>query len=259
MNFYDELLEAKQEHDTLPPVTAPGLLNAVVKEIWDEKHKGMIKVEYLLGEKNHKTSDWVRVMSSYGGKEFGNYWLPEIGTEVIVGFVQGNLNMPIVLGCLWNDTDQHPKETLNENNEIKTIMTKAGNKITFSDVKDKEKITVETPKQLVLTIDDEAELIAMEDKEKKNSVTLDCKNGDITVTAKTSIKLKIGSKEVLSADSDTVKIAAGTIQLDGSQKLQLKGKTTDVSGSTVNVKSNGKLGLEASGVAQLKGSMVKIN
>ncbi len=112
MNFYDELLESKKEHDTLPPVTAPGLLNAVVKEIWDEKHKGMVRVEYLLGEKDHKTSDWVRVMSPYGGKEYGNYWLPEIDTEVVVGFVQGNLNMPILLGCLWNDTDQHPKETV---------------------------------------------------------------------------------------------------------------------------------------------------
>lgn len=259
MNFYDELLETKKENDTLPPVTAPGLLNAVVKEIWDEEHKGMIKVEYLLGEKDHKTSDWVRVMSFYGGQGFGNYWLPEIGTEVVVGFIQGNLNMPVVLGCLWNDTDTHPEETVNENNDVKTIMTKAGNKITFSDTDDKAKITVETPKQLMLTIDDESELISMEDKDKANSVSLDCKNGDITVTAKTSIKLKIGSTEVLSAESDKVKIAAGTVQLDGSQKLDLKGKTTNVSGSTLSVKSNGKLGLEASGVAQLKGSMVKIN
>lgn len=259
MNFYDELLEAKKENDTLPPVTAPGLLNAVVKDIWDEEHKGMIKVEYLLGEKDHKTSDWVRVMSFYGGKDFGNYWLPEIGTEVVVGFVQGNLNMPIVLGCLWNSTDTYPPETVNEKNEVKTIMTKAGNKITFSDTENKAKITIETPKKLALTIDDESEMISMEDSEKENCVTLDCKNGDVTVTAKSSIKLKVGSKEVLSADSDTVKIAAQTVQLDGSQKLKLKGQTTDVSGTTLNVKSSGKLGLEASGAAQLKGSVVKIN
>lgn len=259
MNFYDELLEAKKENDTLPPVTAPGLLNAIVKDIWDEEHKGMIKVEYLLGEKDHKTSDWVRVMSSYGGKDFGNYWMPEIGTEVVVGFVQGNLNMPIVLGCLWNNADTYPPETVNEKNDVKTIMTRAGNKITFSDAENKAKITIETPKQLVLTIDDESELISMEDSKKENCVTLDCKNGDVTVAAKSSIKLKVGSKEVLSADSNTVKIAAGTVQLDGSQNLKLKGQTTDVSGTTLNVKSSGKLGLEASGVTQLKGSMVKIN
>lgn len=259
MNFYDELLVAKQEHDTLPPVTAPGLLNAVVKEIWDDKHKGMIKVEYLLGEKDHKTSDWVRVMSSYGGKEYGNYWLPEIGTEVVVGFIQGNLNMPVVLGCLWNDTDLHPKQTVNEKNEVKTIMTKAGNKITFSDTKDKEKITVETPKKLELTIDDASQTISMQDKDKKNCLLLDCKGGTVTVTAKSEIQLKIGSKAVLSADSNTVKITAGTVQIDASQSLKLKGQTTDVSGTSVKVKANGELGLQASGIANLKGSMVKIN
>ena len=140
MNFYDELLEVKKEQDTLPSVTAPGLLNGVVKEIWDEKHKGMVKVEYLLGEKDHKTSDWVRVLTPYGGKGYGNYWLPEIGTEVVVGFIQGNLNMPVVLGCLWNETDAQPEGVPGEENHTKTIMTKAGNKISFFDEKEKEKI-----------------------------------------------------------------------------------------------------------------------
>ena len=62
MNFYDELLADKAEDKTFPEVTAPGLLNAIVKDIWDEEHQGMIKVEYLMGEKDKKTSDWVRVL-----------------------------------------------------------------------------------------------------------------------------------------------------------------------------------------------------
>ncbi len=142
---------------------------------------------------------------------------------------------------------------------MKTIMTRAGNKITFSDTKDKEKITVETPKKMELSIDDAAEMISIQDKEKKNCLQLNCKDGTVTITAKSDIKLKIGSKDVLSADSDTVKITAGTVQIDASQSLKLKGQTTDISGTSVKVKANGELGLEASGVARLKGSMVKIN
>ena len=259
MNFYDELLAPKREIDTFPPVTAPGLLNAIVKDIWDEKHKGMIKVEYIMGEKNKKTSDWVRVMTPYGGNEYGNYWLPEIGTEVIVGFVNGNLNMPIVLGCLWNEKDQFPKGAPGEKNEQKTIMTKAGSSITFSDTEGKEKIAIKTPKELEITIDDEAEAISFQDKEKNNSVLMDCKGGNVTVTAKTAISLKVGSKEILKADANTVKIAAGTVEVDATQSLKLKGQTTEASGTQVKVKANGELGLEASGIAQLKGSMVKIN
>ena len=64
MNFYDELLADKAEDKTFPEVTAPGLLNAIVKDIWDEEHQGMIKVEYLMGEKDKKTSDWVRVLTN---------------------------------------------------------------------------------------------------------------------------------------------------------------------------------------------------
>ena len=77
MNFYDELLSDKKEEKTYPEITAPGLLNAIVKDIWDKDHMGMIKVEYLMGEKDKKTSDWVRVMTGYGGNGFGNYWLPD--------------------------------------------------------------------------------------------------------------------------------------------------------------------------------------
>ena len=259
MNFYEELLSNKKGSGTLPPVTAPGLLNAIVKDIWDEQHKGMIKVEYLLGEKNHKTSDWVRVMTPYGGNDFGNYWLPEIGSEVLVGFINGNLNMPVVLGCLWNGKDQHPQNTVNKENDTKTIMTKGGNKITFSDVKQKEKIIIETPKKLEITVDDEKDLISVSDKEKQNRMELDCKGGKATLTAKTSIELQIGSKVVFKADANSIEMKSGTVQVDAQQSLKLSGQSTNVSGASIKVKANGDLGLESSGMTQVKGSMVKIN
>lgn len=253
------MLEKREENDTLPPVTAPGLLNAIVKENYDEEHKGMVKVEYIMGEKDKKTSDWVRVMTPYGGSGYGNYWLPEIDTEVIVGFIHGNLNIPVVLGCLWNNTDQQPENTVDEKNTIKTIMTKAGNKITFSEEEEKEKITIETPKSLQVLLDDENELITLQDKDGNNSIVLDCSGGNITVTAATALSFKIGSKEVWKADSDSVTTTAGTVKLDASNTLTLKGGSATLSGTSVKVKSDGQLGLQGSGMTQIKGSTVKIN
>ena len=259
MNFYDELLSASKDGKTYPEITAPGLLNAIVKEIWDKEHIGMIKVEYLMGEKDKKTSDWVRVMTNYGGNGFGNYWLPEIGTEVLVGFIHGNMNMPVVMGCLWNGTDQLPEGAASEKNETKTIITKAGNKITFSEAEGEEKITVTTPKELTILLDDENEAVSVQDQNKENSIQMDCKNGALKLTAKKEISLTIGTKEVMNASSDTVKLTCGTIQLDAKQTLKLAGQSTSVEGASVKVKADGELGLEASGMAQLKGSMVKIN
>ncbi len=252
-------MEKREENDTLPAVTAPGLLNAVVKENYDEKHKGMVKVEYIMGEKNKKTSDWVRVMTPYGGKGYGNYWLPEINTEVVVGFIHGNLNIPVVLGCLWNNEDQQPEKTVTEKNTVKTIMTKAGNKITFSEEEGKEKITIETPKSHQVILDDEKESITLQDKKGENSIVMDCSGGNITVTAKTALSFKIGSKEVWKADSNSETLTSGTIQLDASSSLKMKGNSTELSGTTVKVKSTGELGLQATGMTQIKGNMVKIN
>lgn len=259
MNFYDELLSKQKDDKTYPEITAPGLLNAIVKENWDEKHKGMVKVEYLMGEKNKKTSDWVRVMASYGGDGFGNYWLPEIGSEVLVGFIHGNMNMPVVLGCLWNGKDKLPKEAPNEKNEIKTVITKGGHKITFLETEGKEKFTVATPKELEISLDDENETVLVQDKEKENSIRLDCKNGVIKLSAKKEISLTIGTKEVMNVGSDAVKLTCGTIELDAQQTLKLTGQSTNVKGTSVKVNADGELGLQASGMAQLKGSMVKIN
>lgn len=259
MNFYDELLADKTDDKTYPEITAPGLLNAIVKDIWDEKHKGMVKVEYLMGEKNKKTSDWVRVMTGYGGDGFGNYWLPEIGTEVLVGFIHGNMNMPVVLGCLWNGKDKLPAGVADEKNETKAVITKGGHKITFTETKDKEKITVTTPKGLEILLDDEKEAVRIQDKGKENSLVMDCKNGSMELKAKKDFTLTIGTKAVIKADSDSVKLTSGTIQADAQQKIKLKGQTTSIQGTSVKVKADGELGLQASGVAQLKGSMVKIN
>jgi len=259
LNFYDELLSDKKEDKTYPEVTAPGLLNAIVKDIWDEKHKGMIKVEYLMGEKNKKTSDWVRVMTPYGGKGFGNYWLPEIGTEVLVGFIHGNMNMPVVLGCLWNDKDKLPEGVASEKNETKTIITKGGNKITFTETQGKETITVNTPKGLKILLDDEKETIHIQDKEKTNGLIMDCKGGTIDLKAKKEISLTIGTKEAIKVDANTVKIASGTIQLDAQQSLKMKGQSSSLTGTSVKVKADGELKLQATGMTQLKGSMVKIN
>jgi uncharacterized protein involved in type VI secretion and phage assembly len=259
LNFYDELLADKAEDKTFPEVTAPGLLNAIVKDIWDEEHQGMIKVEYLMGEKDKKTSDWVRVLTNYAGNGFGNYWLPEIGTEVLVGFIHGNMNMPVVLGCFWNGTDKIPEGVANEKNETKTVMTKGGHKITFTETEGKEKITVNTPKGLEMLLDDENEVISVQDEKKENSLAMDCKNGTVTVKAKKELSFMAGNKEVIKADSDTVKIACGAIQLEAQQTLKLKGQTASIQGTSVKMKADGEMGLQASGIAQLKGSMVKIN
>ena len=128
------------------PYTIGGIVTGTVKENYNKDFPGKVKVELLLGEEGKNVTGWIPVMTTYGGNGYGNLFLPEVDSEVVVAFHMGDRNRPIVIGCLWSDKNQFPPETVKEENPIKTIMTKAGSVITFDDTKDKEMISIKTKK-----------------------------------------------------------------------------------------------------------------
>ena len=95
----------------------------VVKN-WDDKHPGMVQVEIFLGEGGKNRTDWVRVAQPYAGKEFGFYFLPEVGDEVVLAFNLGDRDHPIVIGSLWSQLNPVPQDAATEKNEAKTLRTK---------------------------------------------------------------------------------------------------------------------------------------
>ncbi len=277
MGLFEELLDAgedEKEDGSLSSI--PGVAIGVVKENWDKEHPGMVKVELVLGEKEKSILDWMPVAVPYAGKEFGTYFLPEIGSQVLVAFQLGEINSPIVIGCLWNQTDVTPPEAANEKNTVKTIRTKGGNQIVISEESGKEKITVETKGGQKLLLDDENQKMALQDKDGKNAVTLDTKNGEMTFTADKKAVFSIHGKAMLTLDGSGQKMELKTnaIEIEAAQALQLKGQTlkaegtsTEIKGQSVKVESQAALSLkgtaslkaESSGIAEVKGTMVKIN
>ncbi len=274
MSFYDELLDLEEKEDDGGLIH--GIVVGEVTENWDEDHPGMIKVRLLLGEEGKNSLGWVPVASAYAGNGFGIYFLPEIGSQVIVAFHLGHPGSPYVIGCLWNQTNVLPPDTAVEKNTAKTILTKGGSRITISDEEKKEKITVMTKGGLNLTLDDENQIIAAQDKEEENAFQIDTKEGVMTFTAKKKAIFKVSGKELLTLDGSTSKaaISADNIDIGAGQKLVLNGQNTTLDGSSTNVKgqnvkveAQASLGLkgtasltaESSGMAQLKGSMLKLN
>lgn len=236
-----------------------GVATGIVKENWDDKHQGMVKVEYSLGEEGRNVSGWMPMMSLYAGKEFGIYILPEIGAEVVVAFQLGDRNCPIMLGTLWNKTNTIPKETANKDNSIKLIRTLSGCTIRLSDEKGKEKIEIQTPEELKVVLDDEKKTAEVSDKDGKNKFLLDAQNGQITMSADKKISMKAGGKEIFVTDGNQAAIKAGTVKIEAQQSLNIKGQSSKVEGASVEVKANGTLKMEASGITQVKGSMLKLN
>lgn len=237
----------------------PGLLTGIVKENWDQKQPGKVKVEYYLGQKGKMVTQWIPVMSPYVAGGAGAYFLPEVGNEVVVAFLMGRPDCPVVLGSLWSKSVPADSQWPKEKNPTKALKTKGGHEICFSDEEKKEKLTVTTPGGLSAIFDDEKKSITLKDKDGKNTVALNSEKGEIVIDAQKKLTLSVGGTAAVSIESNKMTIKSGAVSAEGSQSLTLKGQTASLQGSQVQVKADASLKLEASGITEVKGSMVKLN
>ncbi len=253
----EDMMQTMRSHPAV--ASSPGLVTGTVKELYDKNEPGKIKVEYYIGEKGKILTGWVPVMTPYTAAKGGMYMLPEIGTEVVIGFLAGRTDCPVVLGSLYCKSVERPANAVNEKNTVKVLRTKGGHEVRFSEEDKKGLLTIQTPGGLEISMGDEKKVIEVRDKEKKNSLTIDGKNGAIKVDASKKIVLSIGGTAAVTIESNKVTVKSGTIQVTANQSLKLKGQSTAVQGSTVQVKADGSLTAQASGMTQVKGAMVKIN
>ena len=246
MDLFKEILDTKTSSSSPRfRMQMADLATAVVKENWDKEHPGCVKVEYIHG---------------YAGKGFGSYALPEIGSEVLVGFIMGDMENAVVLGCLHNSENPLPEKTANEKNTVKEIRTKGGYELTISEEKGKEKLSVKTPGEQILTIDDENQKIEVQDKQGKEKILIDGKTNSVSITGDKKIELASKSaKLLLDGGANKIELTASQISINGKQMAELKGQSLKLEGTSVELKAKGTMKAEASGVAQLKGAMVKIN
>ena len=142
-----------------------GLQTALVvgkssEEIWVDKY-GRIKVQFYwdrLGKKDEKSSCWIRVSQPWAGKNWGAVNIPRIGQEVIVDFLEGDPDRPIITGRVYN-AEQMPPYPLPEDGVIsgvKSNSSKGGggyNEISMNDTKGKEMITVHAQYDMGTTVE----------------------------------------------------------------------------------------------------------
>ncbi len=235
------------------------ITRGVVKDNWDSKNPGKVMVEIFLGETGKSVSGWIPVMTPYGGKDYGYYALPEVGSEVVVGFNLGDKNCPIVLGCLWNNTNPIPTQTADEKNTVKRLKTKGGCEISFDEEDKKEKIEILTPGKLQISLEDENKKITIKDEKGKSSLILDTENSTFTISVEKKIDFKIKDTSVLTIDSNGVKIEANKVEIKGKQALNIEGQNTTIKGGMINAKASSTMSLRSSAMLEIKGTMVKIN
>ncbi len=207
-----------------------GLQIGIVSQLESDpegEHRILVKIPIInAGEQGI----WARIATLDAGNNRGSFFLPEIGDEVIVGFVNDDPNHAVILGMLNSSTNPAPINASDNNNE-KGFVTRSEIKLLFDD--EKKSITIQTPGGKMITMDEEAGTVKIED-ENSNTITMD--DQGITLTSSKDFNIK--------ANGDC-NLEAMNVNINADAQLTAKGSA----GAEVS----------SSAVAVLKGSLVQIN
>ena len=205
-----------------------GLQVGVVTDIVDPDGAFRVRVR-LVGVSADQQGVWARVATLDAGNMRGTFFRPEIGDEVIVGFIQDDPSFPVILGMMHSSQLASPIAPAADNNE-KGYQSREGLKLNFND--GLKSVTLETPAGKSLTLDEDQGVIRIQDE---NNNTMRFEGSGITITSGSDLTIQ----------------ATGTLSLSGAS-VAIKA-TSDLDLSAVSASVSG------SGTTEITGAIVKIN
>lgn len=208
------LLDLVEDRDTDSKIN--GVVIGIVTNNNDPEDLGRIRVKFPWLS-NEDESDWARVATLMAGKERGIFFLPEIDDEVLVVFGHGDINMPYVIGSLWNGKDVPPETNSDGKNNIRMIKSRSGHVIRIDDTDGKEKIEIV-------------------DKTEKNMISIDAKDNKISIISDKDIelsaphgKITIDAQDIEIRSSAATKIeSAADMDVEASGNMNIKGATINL-------------------------------
>ncbi len=225
----------------------PGLAIGVVTDVREPNgaQRGAVRLKFPWLDDTYVT-DWVRTVQ-WGGKGGGGVVSPEVNDEVLVGFEQGLLDSPYVIGGLYNGVDQpspHDVPLIDKTSgkvNRRSVVSRSGHRVELLDA------AAPGPSGLRLVTGDERLEVRMDDRRDRIELTVYAgRNRPLTsvLLDKTGITLDAGQ--------GTVKVSGRQVDIDGTAGVSIGGRSVRVSG-TSDVTVNGGL------LAVLKARLIRIN
>lgn len=179
---------------------------------------------------NEEDGIWAQQAKIYAGNDYGICFSPEIGDEVVVGFLNEDPRKAVVLGVLHSSAKASPL-SLKDDNFQKGIISRNGLKVIWDD--EKKIITISTPGGHQIKLDDDGKAVSIEDSN-QNKIEM----SDQGLTIKSAKDLKLSAQK--------------NIELEG---LNIQSKAS----GKFTAEGNGGAEVKTSSIAVLKGSLVQIN
>ncbi len=210
------------------PVTAK-VVGPAGEEIHTDPH-GRIRVQFHWdreGENNDRSSCFIRVAQTWAGLGFGSMFLPRIGMEVVVQFLDGNPDRPLVVGCVYNGVNTPPLELPDEKTRstIRSNSSPGGdgyNELRFEDAAGSEEIFLHAQRDLTEVIKHEHSTSVGSDQ--SNSVS-----GSQTESVSKEQSLSVGGSRSKNVGKDESTAIAGnrSEQVGKDETITIQGKRTE--------------------------------
>ncbi|EOB2571837.1 type VI secretion system Vgr family protein [Vibrio fluvialis] len=240
-----------------PQVDGPMIATVVGpqgEEIFCDEH-GRVKLHFpwdRYSNGDEHSSCWVRVSQGWAGSQYGMIAIPRIGHEVIVSFLNGDPDQPIVTGRTYHATNTAPY-TLPDN-KTKTVLrteTHQGqgyNELSFEDQAGSEQIYLHAQKDFDGLIENDHTSVIKHDKH-------------LTVENDRFSQIKNNQHLTVGGESRTKIGLDQSIEIGGSLHQKVADKTILDSGNEVHLKAGNKLVLDAGSELTIKaaGSFIKVD
>ncbi|MFZ3288827.1 MAG: type VI secretion system tip protein TssI/VgrG, partial [Telluria sp.] len=222
------------------PCVISGVQTAIVvgppeSEIHTDNY-GRVKVQFhwdRLGKFDDASSPWIRVMTGWAGSNFGQISIPRVGQEVVLQFVDGNIDHPIIIGSVYN-RDNMPPWALPGNKTQSGILTRStkegrsahANALRFEDWKDHEQLWLHAEKDQLTEVEHDEDKWVGNDRRK----TID---RDEITTVKRDRTETVGHDEKITVHNDR------TERVDHNENIDIGGNRTEHVGGDDKVNIDG--------------------
>lgn len=240
------------------------------EEIFCDKY-GRVKVQFNWdrdGKFDAKSSCWIRVSTVWAGKGWGITHVPRIGHEVIVGFEEGDPDLPIIIGSVYN-ADHMPPGTLPKEKMVSGLRTNSTpggggyNGMICNDTKGKEGVTIHAQYNMDTTVEHDqtttvhnnrTDVIDVDDSETVNNNQTLTVAVNRTVTIGSNQETKIGANHKVEVGSnEDISIGGNqTLKVGGSQTMEVGGNQKETIGGARNGNVGGKDELAVGGTQTIK-------
>lgn len=209
-----------------------GLVTGIVTSLDDPENLGRVKVKFPWLDPMHE-SDWARVVQMSGSEEAGTVLMPNIGSEVLCGFEDGNINFPYILGTLWN-VDMPPVGIDMAIDPVTGVVQRIIGSPNF-------KITIdENPETMGVRINDLEENLLVSLNGTENMLTIQVLGGEMTITGgvitiEGTESLEINAPEItINADTE-LSISAASISIAGETDVTIESAEVSVDAAVISL------------------------